>query len=311
MAQSKEKRTAADFDVIIVGGGPAGLTAALTLGRARRRVLLCDAGKPRNAPAHAAHGVFTRDGTPPAELLRIGREQLKLYTSVQFYSGMVTRAEKWDDAGFRVTLSDGSQRTARKLLLATGVTDELPPVPGMRELWGISVFHCPFCHGWEARNWPLGIYGRGETALELTLLLTGWSRDLILLTDGPSGLTTEQKDCLARNKIQVREEQVERLVSERGELTGIQLVTGEVVPRRGLFVRTEVRQNAPNLAEQLGCTFTPTGAVTADEFGLTEVSGVYVAGDAGGFLQQVGMAAAVGARAAALLVKELIHEDSV
>ncbi|MBW4459091.1 MAG: NAD(P)/FAD-dependent oxidoreductase [Nodosilinea sp. WJT8-NPBG4] len=194
------------FDVIIVGGGPAGLTAALMLGRACKRVLVCDAGKPRNQVAHAAHGFFSRDGISPTELLQIGREQLHPY-DVEIQAGEVVNAQKLGDR-FQVTLSDGNQFVGRKLLLATGMKDSLPAIDGFAELWGSSIFHCPYCHGWEVRDQPLAIYGKGEIALEMTFMLTSWSRDLVLCSDGSAELTHEQRQQLADWRVQIREEKL-------------------------------------------------------------------------------------------------------
>jgi thioredoxin reductase len=189
------------LDVIIVGAGPTGLSAALLLGRSRKHVLIIDSGKPRNAVSHAANGFLSRDGIAPSELLQIGREQLQKYETVRFQIGKVidvksleTTLEKRDR--FQVTLDTGEQLTARKLLLATGVTDKLPEIEGFAQLWGTSVFHCPYCHGWEVKDQPLAIYGKGETGFEMAQHLTGWSHDLILCSDGDAGLSDEQRTQL-------------------------------------------------------------------------------------------------------------------
>ena len=294
------------FDAVVVGGGPAGLSAALVLGRSRRRVFVAHAGPTRNAPADAAHGVFTRDGTPPADLLRIGREQLAPY-------GVVVQDERVTDAiragnGFAVTLGSGAQVEARKLVLATGVRDLLPDVPGFRELWGSGVFHCPYCHGWEVAGRPLALYGRGESGVDLARLLLGWSQDLVLFTDGPAELSDEQRAHLARKGVVVREERVARLVGSGGHLEAVALRTGEAVARGGLFFRPaqELRSDLPH---RLGCPLTVDGRVQANEFGQSEVPGVYVAGDTGPNVQQVISAAASGARAAIFLNHELLAEE--
>ena len=167
------------FDVIIVGAGPAGLSAALILGRCRRKVLVCDAGHPRNAASRALHGYLTRDGIEPAELLRIGREQLSPYKTVQMRSGEVTDARR-AGKGFEITVNDEAI-ASRKLLLATGVVDHLPDIEGLKPLYGRSVFHCPYCDGWEQRDQPIAIYGREDRGAGLALELTGWSRDLVVV----------------------------------------------------------------------------------------------------------------------------------
>jgi thioredoxin reductase len=294
------------FDVAIIGGGAAGLSAALVLGRSRRRVLVAHSGPTRNAPADAAHGFLTRDGTPPRDLLATGREQLKPY-------GVVIRDERAVTAdraagGFAVALEDGSRIQARKLILATGVRDVLPEIPEFEELWGRGVFHCPYCHGWEVADEPLGLYGRGERGFELARLLRGWSHDLVLFTDGPAELSDEQRAQLKTNEITVREERVVRLVGESGRLTAVVLDGGGSVPRSGLFLKP-AHELRSDLAQHLGCALTSDGLIEANDHGLTTVPGVYVAGDAGPNMQQLITAAASGAKAAIALNHELLTEN--
>ena len=174
------------LDVVIVGGGPAGLSAALVLGCSRRRVQILDTGEPRNAPSSGAHGFFSRDGVEPRELLRIGREQLQPYGDVEYREARVVSVRGFDGA-FEVVLENGESLSARKLLLASGVSDELPETPGFRKFWGKGVFHCPYCHGWEVRDRPLAALNSGEAAAEHAAMVLNWSPDLVLLTDGSPG----------------------------------------------------------------------------------------------------------------------------
>lgn len=300
-------QTIQQWDVLIVGGGPAGLSAALLLGRARKRVLVCDSGEPRNAPSPEVHNFLSQDGIEPAALLRIGREQLSRYDGVEHRVGKVTEVER-QAGGFLINLGDDTQVFARKVLLATGVVDELPPIEGIRELWGKSVLHCPYCHGWEVRDQPLAIYGNGDGGFDLARLISGWSQDIVLCTDGPAELTTEQRNQLDANGIGVREEKIARLEGSNGTLETIVFENGSALARHALYVRPKQRQRS-DLAERLGCAFTPHGQVVVDEMGRTSVPGLFVAGDATTLMQQVVTAAAGGAKAGGMMNHELVVED--
>lgn len=293
------------FDAAIIGGGPAGLSAALALGRATCRVLVLADGPPRNAPAEAAHNVFTRDGTPPAELLRIGLAQLEPY-DVTVRREWVRDVARHDDT-FALTLTGGATFRARGLVLACGVRDVLPHKPGFQELWGRGVYHCPYCHGWEVAGQPLGVYGKGEIALHLARLLRGWTSDLVLFTDGPAELGDEERARIVANGIVIREEPVARLTGD-GPLTGVVLEGGETVPRTGLFIKPKLELRS-DLPHRLGCQLNEQGRVEADKLGRTNVPGVYVAGDAGPNAESVIVAAATGAMAGAALNLELLQQE--
>ena len=295
------------FDVIIVGGGPAGLSAALVLGRCRRRVLICDAGNPRNAKSHGLHGFLTRDGIEPAEFLRIGREQLRPYETVELREIEVTDARREDD-GFEITLSNGERLRSRKLLLATGVVDEVPKLEGLDKFYGRSVFHCPYCDGWEFRDQPLAVYGRGENVVGLALELRLWSRDLVICTDGPGEITDKDRQRLEQHRISIREEKIARLEGNGDALEQIVFIDGEAIVVRGMFFSTGQHQ-ASGLAEKLGCDFSEEGCVSTGEYETTNVPGLYVAGDASRLVQFVIVAASEGAQAAVAINKELMKED--
>jgi thioredoxin reductase len=292
------------FDAAVVGGGPAGLSAALALGRATRRVLLASCGPPRNAPAGAAHNVFTRDGTPPLELIRVGREQLRPY-DVTIRDECAIGVEQ-HDAEFVLRFESGAVR-ARGIVLATGVRDVLPQIPGFQELWGTGVLHCPYCHGWEVANRPLGIYARGDDAMHLSKLIRGWSSDVMLFTDGDAELSESDVEAIRASGILIRHERVQRLIGS-GALESVILHTGEVVRRAALFVKPkqELRSDLP---QQLGCAITAQGRVEADALGRTSVPRVYVAGDLAPGHQAVPAATATGALAGAGLNMELLSEE--
>jgi thioredoxin reductase len=296
------------YDVLVVGAGPAGLSAALMLGRCRRMVLVCDTGQPRNARAHAVHGFLTRDGTPPLELIRIAREQLAAYATVELRHTEVAQASCRADSRFDVTLADGVMVRARKLLIATGVVDNVPDIPGLSELYGSSVFHCPYCDGWEVRDQPIAVYGRGARGAGLSLELLGWSRDLILCTDGPNEIGADDRARLAANGVGLREDHIARLEGRDGVLERVVFASGNALPRRALFFTNGQRQQSP-LALALGCQMSDKGTVQTGKYETTHLPGLYVAGDASRDVQWVVVAAAEGAEAAFAINTDLLRED--
>jgi thioredoxin reductase len=298
----------AQYDVIVVGAGPAGLSAALMLGRCRRSVVVFDNGKPRNAPSRALHGYLTRDGIVPADFLRLARGELARYDSVRIRNEAVAAAECRPGDGFVVTLESGETIRARKLLLATGVVDNLPGIPGFREMYGRSVFHCPYCDGWELCDQPLAIYGRGARGVGLSLELTPWSRDLVLCTDGPGELEPDDRARLERNGIAVREERVTALEGSDGILSRIAFANAPPLERRALFFTTGQYQRS-DLLEQLGCVFNDKGTVRTGKYETTHLPGLFVAGDASRAVQWVVVAASEGAEAAFAINTDLLKED--
>ena len=235
------------YDAIVIGGGPAGLSAALILGRCRRRILVCDAGQPRNASSTALHGFLTRDGISPLEFLRLAREELSQY-GVELLLRQVVEAAA-TSSGFEVVLSDGRRITCRKLLLATGVVDRLPDVEGAKEMYGRSLFHCPYCDGWESRDQPLAVYGSDHAAAGLALGLKTWSGDVVLCTGGMR-LAGEEADRLSRNGVSIRREKVLRFEGTDGRLERVVFAAGEPLERRAVFFHSGAHQRSP-LAERL------------------------------------------------------------
>ena len=295
------------YDVVIVGAGPAGLSAALVLGRCSRTVLVCDNGHPRNEASHAMHGYLSRDGMPPREFLRLAREELKPYTTVTFRDVTVVDA-RCENNRFLTTLDTGETVESRKLLIATGVRDNVPRIEGIDALYGRSVFHCPYCDGWEVRGEPLAVYGKGEKGYGLSLELTAWSSDILLCTDGPSELAERKVERLSRNGIVVVEERVVRLEGADGVLDRIVFDGREPAARRALFFTTGQHQQSP-LAIALGCEMNDKGTVHTGKYETTHLPGLFVAGDASHAVQWVVIAAAEGAEAAFAINTDLIKED--
>jgi thioredoxin reductase len=302
------------YDVVVVGAGVAGLSAALMLGRARRRALVLAGGAPRNAPASHAHGFLSRDGIPPPELLRLARADLAAYPSVAVKTGEVARAAA-APRGFRLTSMDGQAIEARKLVLATGVTDILPEIPGLPDLWGRGVYHCPYCHGWEVRDRPWGILGDAPLAFERVALFRGWASDLVVLANGPSSLAAPEKERLVALGASLDERRIASIGRKGEDEVNVTFEDGPSLALGGVFLAPRQVQRSP-LAEALGCEmdkFAPTAScyVRADAVtGETTVPGVYAAGDMIGPMQSLVFAAASGARAAAMLNHALALEDA-
>ena len=300
-------------DVLIVGGGPAGLSAALLLGRSRRSTLLCDGGEPRNATSPAAHSFLTQDGTPPRELRRIAREQLTDYPSVALADTDIVALVS-ADGRFEATLGDGRRVAARKVILATGVRDELPGIEGLAELWGGDVFHCPYCHGWEVRDRPLAVLPNGaplDILWHMVTLIRNWSGDVVVLTHGPAPLGAEDRNRLAALGVALREEPIARLEHEEGRLAQIVFEDGTSLPRGAVFLRP-VQRPRNELAVRLGCELNDDaipGLIRVDPTWQTTVPGVYAVGDVASPMQQIATAVSSGAMAGAMANHALVMDD--
>jgi thioredoxin reductase len=293
-------------DVLVVGGGPGGTSAAHWLGRCRRRVLLVDAGRPRNARTRAIHGFPTREGVSPRTYLRLARAELDAYPTVRRVRGTVERVRR-EGPRFRAALSDGSRVRSRAVVLAPGVVDDLPRIPGFEAFYGRSVFHCPYCDAFEWSDRPLAAYGRGSAGVGLALGLLGWSDDVVLFTDG-TRVSAEDRARLEASGVRRIGAAVSALEGRGGSLRAVRLATGEVVPRRALFFATGQWKRA-RLAHALGCAFDDRGAIAVSEEHATSVRGVYAVGDATRDSQFVVIAAAEGARAAVAVNELLLGED--
>jgi len=276
------------------------------LGRRRRRVLVCDIGAPRNCWSREIHGFLSRDGTSPAGFLRLARDELRRYQSVELRHADVVDAARNAD-GFDVRCADGTLLQSRKLLLATGVTDELPEIEGLTRLYGLSVHHCPYCDAWEWRDQPIGVYGRGEPGADLALALTVWTGDLVLCTNGPAELSGRMRERLAAAGVVLRDEPVLRLDGSDGQLERVVFADGTGVTRRALFLATGQHQRS-DLPRRLGCAFTGQGAVATGKCEATNLPGLYVCGDASRDAQFVIVAAAEGAEAGMAVNQALLRE---
>ncbi|MFQ1000550.1 NAD(P)/FAD-dependent oxidoreductase [Modestobacter sp. SSW1-42] len=303
------------YDVVVVGGGPAGLSGALALSRARRSVLVVDGGAPRNAPAGQVHNYLGREGTPPAELLAVGRAEVASYGGA-FRHGEV-RAAEVVPGGFRLRLDDGGTLRARRLLVTTGLVDELPDVPGVRELWGSDVLHCPYCHGYEVRDQAIGVLSTSPFGVHQALMWRQWSADVTLfLHTGPEP-TDEEWEQLAARGVSVVSGAVTALETSGDRLSGLRLAGGRVVPRNAVVVaprftaRSAVLESLGVAAADLEMNGHVVGrAVAADPNGLTAVPGVYVAGNVTDLRAQVISSAAAGLSTGAMINADLITEDT-
>jgi thioredoxin reductase len=294
-------------DTVIIGGGPAGLSAALVLGRARRKVLVVDAGRPANrVAAHPIGGLLAFDGSPFA-LRRAGRRQLRKLPSVEVRDGEALNVvADGDGVTVDVAMADSVERVrTRALIFAHGLSYDPPYIPGLEPLWGHSVFHCPFCDGWEVSGRPIALHAREEGAARLALLLRGWSDDVLLCTDGPDGLTDDERAQLAAAGVRVREESIARLDSKRRKLTQIVFESGEPEQREALFIRPH-RAQPTLLAEAAGLEVGDDGLIETDRSGRTEIRGVYVAGDAAARVRSVAIAIGNGNRVGTAVTTDLI-----
>jgi thioredoxin reductase len=297
-----------DYEVLIVGGGVAGLSGALLLGRCGRRVLVCDDGHPRNSVARGVHGFLTRDGIPPPDFLRAAREQVLAYPTVSWCPEHVTDIAR-TPGGFRAKLAGGRSVSGAKLLLATGLVDELPPIEGIHQFWGSSVFVCPLCDAWEVRGQPFTVIGRGCEVYEFTLELRQWSREVTVCTDGAAPLEEGKRAHLERLGVRVIDQRIVALDGHDGQVEQLRFADGSAWPVRVIFVTTTQRQRC-SLAENLGCCIDAEGTVTAVDGSGEALRNVWVAGNSSKGLQLAIVAAAEGAKAAHA-INECLVEDQL
>lgn len=295
------------YDVIIIGGNYAGMAAAMALGRALRNVLVIDSSKPCNRQTPHSHNFLTQDGKTPAEISALAMDQVSRYPTVEFYKGLAVSCKK-TESGFEIITESQKKIEGKKLILASGVLDIMPDIKGFAECWGISVIHCPYCHGYEVKQEATGILGNGEYGFEFSKLINNWTKELTLFTNGPSTLTKEQTEKILSHGIKIVETEVHSIEHKNGYLQSIQLKDGSSIKLKAIYSRPAFKQHCTIPAE-LGCEINEMGYLKVDAFQKTNVAGVYACGDTTVQMRSVANAVATGTFAGAALNKEMIDES--
>ncbi len=296
-----------NFDVIVIGGSYSGLAAAMALGRAMRQVLVIDNGQPCNRQTPYSHNFLTQDGKRPAEIAALAREQVQKYHTVTFLNGLVIHGEKTAN-GFLIQTDGRKTFTAKKLLFATGIKDTMPDIDGYAACWGISVLHCPYCHGYEVRNERTGIMANGDYGFELANLISNWTQDLTLYTNGKSTLTEDQAARLEKHQIRIVENEIGQFAHTNGYLENIVFRDGGTAAIKALYVRSPFEQHCP-VPEKLGCELTDDGYIKVDPLQKTTVQGVFASGDNTTRMRTVANAIAMGTTAGMMINKEIVLEE--
>ncbi|MEY8759809.1 NAD(P)/FAD-dependent oxidoreductase [Chryseobacterium tongliaoense] len=294
------------FDVIIIGGSYSGLSAGMALGRSLRNILIIDSGKPCNEQTPHSHNFLTQDGKTPKEISTTAKEQVKKYDTVQFHDGLVVKTVKTSE-GFEIETAAGEKLSSKKLIVATGIKDIKPDIPGFNECWGISVIHCPYCHGYEVRNETTGILANGDIAYEFSKMIAHWTKDLTLFTNGKATFTPEQFEKLNEHHIIVNEDEIKEIIHNNGHIQKVLFHNGKEVSLKALYAKIPFEQNL-NVAEDLGCELNEHGLIKTDHFQKTNVSGLYACGDNVSMMRSVAHAVAQGNLTGAMVNKELIDE---
>ena len=295
------------FDVIIIGGSYSGLSAGMALGRAMRKVLIIDDGKPCNIQTPHSHNFLTQDGKTPQEISAIAREQLGKYQTVRFYAGLAVSVTKTSQ-GFEIRTQSGDILRANKLVFGTGVRDLMPDIPGFKECWGISIIHCPYCHGYEVQNEITGVLGNGDAGFNTAREIYHWTKSLTLFTNGESLLTEAQTAELQKHQISIVETKIDSFVHRQGQLQHVLFLDGFWAEMKALYARPPYQQHS-NMPETLGCELTEQGHLKVDMFQKTSVRGVFACGDNSTPLRSVSNAVAMGTIAGAMVNKEMIEEE--
>ena len=295
------------FDVIIIGGSYAGLAAGMALGRALKTVLLIDDGKPCNRQTPNSHNFLTNDGKTPKEIAHIAKQQVQQYETIHFFNGKATEGIKIE-SGFQIEVSSGETFVAKKLIFATGIRDMLPPIEGIDACWGISVIHCPYCHGYEVRNKITGILGNGEQGYDFSRLISNWTKELTLFTNGTSTLTPEQTIALTKHNINIVEKGIGHLIHTNGYLEKIIFKDGSYFLLKALYIPALFEQHC-KIPRHLGCELSNEGYIKVDAFQETTVQGIYACGDNATKMRTVANAVAMGATAGISVSKKMIIEE--
>ncbi|MEH7202505.1 NAD(P)/FAD-dependent oxidoreductase [Bacillus safensis] len=293
------------LDCAIIGGGPAGLSAALVVGRGRKQVIVFDDELPRNRVTQESHGFITNDGMTPFEIRQAGETDLQKYPNIQIKRSRINDIQKREEV-FTLLTHEGDTFEAKKIILATGLQDILPEIEGIHDVYGKTLFSCPFCDGWELKDKALALIAENQRALHMAKLLSNWTKDLIVFTNGHV-LAEEDKSLLTVHSIQVIDVPIVSIDHDNGQLRSLQLANGETVKREGGFVASEFKQSAP-FAEKLGCQMTKNAGIETDILGRTTVSGVFACGDNLGGPAQLVLAAAAGSQAGMGVIHELVQE---
>lgn len=296
-----------NFDAIIIGGSYAGLSAAMALGRALRQVLIIDGGMPCNRQTPQSHNFITQDGQAPAQIAATAKAQVAQYNTVQFYDGLVVKSHK-TTTGFEVGTKAGETFSAKKLIFATGLKDTMPNIAGFAECWGISVLHCPYCHGYEVKNTPTGIIVNGEAAFHYAQLISNWTQELKLFTNGKSTLTPEQTEKINKRNIEIIETEIDHLEHTQGQIQQVVFKNQTSIAVNAVYSSPAAVQHT-DLPRQMGCELTEQGLLKVDTFQKTNVEGVYACGDNSSFARAVALSVAAGTAAGASLNNELVMQE--
>lgn len=295
-----------NFDVIIIGGSYSGLAAAMALGRALRKVLIIDSEEPCNRQTPHSHNFLTQDGKTPNEIAILAKQQVAMYDTVEFFDGLATSGIK-AESGFEIQTSSGDIFSATKLIFATGIKDEMPNIKGLSECWGISVLHCPYCHGYEVRYETTGILGNGEYGFEFSKLISNWTSDLTLFTNGKSTLTDEQTVKLEKHHVKTVEKEIEAIEHTNGQLHNIIFKDGSKKSIKAIYTRLPFEQHC-KIPEHLGCELTEDGYIKIDASHHTTIQGIYACGDNVSRMRTVANAVAMGTTTGIMVNKDLIEE---